>query len=53
MLQVRPPTPKAKPWTPEDSAELYNIPGWGTPYFDVNSKGQLVVKPHGAGAFAA
>jgi arginine decarboxylase-like protein len=50
LTQVRPASPLVRPWTPEDSSELYNIPGWGTPYFDVNSKGHLVVRPHGTGA---
>lgn len=27
--------------------ELYNILGWGEPYFTVNSKGHLCAKPHG------
>jgi arginine decarboxylase-like protein len=49
QVQARPPSASLRPWTPEDSSELYNIPGWGTPYFDVNSKGHLVVRPHGTG----
>jgi arginine decarboxylase len=27
--------------------QLYNILGWGEPYFTVNSKGHLCAKPHG------
>ena len=44
---------KARSWEPEDSAELYNIGGWGWPYFEVNSAGHLAVRPHGAGELAA
>ena len=28
-------------WTVQDSAELYHIPAWGSPYFGVNEKGNL------------
>ena len=31
-----------KKWTIEDSKELYNINGWGTSYFGVNDRGQVV-----------
>jgi arginine decarboxylase len=34
-------------WTVQDSAELYHIPAWGSPYFGVNAAGNLTVK-HGA-----
>ncbi|MBO5612021.1 MAG: biosynthetic arginine decarboxylase [Prevotella sp.] len=34
-----------KKWTIEDSKELYNLNGWGMPYFDVNSEGNVVVTP--------
>jgi arginine decarboxylase len=33
-------------WTIEDSAELYNIRGWGTDYFSVNAKGNVSIKPN-------
>ncbi len=36
-----------RPWTPQDSAELYNIGGWGLPYFTINDAGHLAVSPHG------
>ena len=36
-------------WTIEDSAELYNIKGWGVGYFDVNKKGNVVVSPQKKG----
>lgn len=32
-------------WRIEDSAELYNINGWGVNYFSINEKGNVEVKP--------
>ncbi|MDI3527406.1 MAG: arginine decarboxylase [Tenuifilum sp.] len=32
-------------WRIEDSAELYNITGWGVKYFSINEKGNVVVTP--------
>ncbi|QPJ66295.1 MAG: biosynthetic arginine decarboxylase [Candidatus Nitrohelix vancouverensis] len=32
-------------WTVDDAKELYNIPGWGAGYFDVNQQGHVVVRP--------
>ena len=32
-------------WRVEDSAELYNITGWGRNYFSINDKGHVVVTP--------
>ncbi len=32
-------------WRIEDSAELYNITGWGINYFSINDKGHVVVTP--------
>lgn len=32
-------------WRVEDSAELYNINGWGRQYFSINEKGHVVVTP--------
>ena len=32
-------------WRIEDSAELYNINGWGRKYFSINEKGHVVVTP--------
>ena len=32
-------------WRIEDSAELYNITGWGVNYFAINEKGNVVVTP--------
>lgn len=32
-------------WQIEDSAELYNINGWGVDYFSINEKGHVTVTP--------
>lgn len=32
-------------WRIEDSAELYNIKGWGRSYFSINNKGHVQVTP--------
>jgi arginine decarboxylase len=32
-------------WRIEDSAELYNIQGWGVNYFSINEKGNVTVSP--------
>jgi arginine decarboxylase len=32
-------------WRIEDSAELYNINGWGVDYFYINEKGNVAVRP--------
>ena len=32
-------------WRIEDSAELYNIPGWGLKYFSINERGHVQVTP--------
>ena len=32
-------------WRVEDSAELYNINGWGRQYFSINEKGNVTVTP--------
>ncbi|HLN22131.1 MAG TPA: biosynthetic arginine decarboxylase [Bacteroidales bacterium] len=32
-------------WRVEDSAELYNINGWGVNYFSINEKGNVIVTP--------
>ncbi|MDX9948538.1 MAG: biosynthetic arginine decarboxylase [Bacteroidales bacterium] len=32
-------------WKIEDSAELYNVNGWGVNYFSINEKGNVEVKP--------
>lgn len=37
--------PTPKPWTLEDSSELYNLQGWGLNYFAINPKGHVTVQP--------
>ena len=32
-------------WRIEDSAEIYNIGGWGLKYFSINDKGHVQVVP--------
>jgi arginine decarboxylase len=32
-------------WRIDDSAELYNITGWGINYFSINEKGNVIVTP--------
>ena len=32
-------------WRIEDSAELYNINGWGVNYFSINENGDVIVTP--------
>ena len=39
---------KPQSWSPEDSKKLYNLTGWGAPYFNINDNGNLVVSPAGA-----
>ncbi len=34
-------------WTTEQSAELYNLPGWGCPYFSIAADGRVDVHPEG------
>jgi arginine decarboxylase len=33
------------PWTIDDARALYNVEGWGSGYFDINAKGNVVVRP--------
>jgi len=37
----------ARPWTIEDSEQLYRIDGWGDPYFSINAAGHVTVSPGG------
>jgi arginine decarboxylase len=39
--------PPSKVWTVEDSEALYQIRGWGEPYFSVNAAGHVTVAPKG------
>ena len=36
-----------RPWTAEDSRVLYQVQGWGDPYFRVNNQGHVQVHPDG------
>ena len=36
-------------WTIADSAKLYNIEGWGEPYFKIDRTGNVTVSPQGTG----
>ncbi|HQH28213.1 MAG TPA: arginine decarboxylase, partial [Oligoflexia bacterium] len=36
-------------WSAEKSRTLYGIDNWGAGYFDVNSRGHIVVRPAGPG----
>ena len=31
-------------WTVEEAREHYNIRGWGAGFFDINSKGNFIVR---------
>jgi len=44
---VPPAATSPKPWTIEDSEELYRILGWGEPYFSINEAGHVTVSPKG------
>eukprot|EP00884_Botryococcus_braunii_P003545 jgi/Botrbrau1/13191/Bobra.0351s0004.1 len=37
-------------WTPQDSSQIYNVSGWGGPYFSVGENGNVMVKPRGSGS---
>jgi arginine decarboxylase len=39
--------PTPTPWTVEKSETLYQIKGWGEPYFSVNEAGHVIVAPKG------
>ncbi len=34
-------------WTTRDSKELYNIDGWGSGFFGINERGNVVLRPNG------
>ncbi len=42
----RPNTYIMRKWRIDDSAELYNIHGWGVNYFSINEKGHIIVTPN-------
>jgi arginine decarboxylase len=37
-------------WTTKDAVELYNVSGWGRPFFDINDAGNIEVTPAGPGS---
>ncbi len=37
-------------WTIKDAIELYNVNGWGRPFFDINEAGNIEVSPAGPGS---
>ncbi|GJN29761.1 hypothetical protein PR202_gb18079 [Eleusine coracana subsp. coracana] len=39
-------------WSADLSSALYNVDGWGAPYFFVNDDGDVAVRPHGAATLA-
>ncbi len=41
--------PQERPWTAKDSEALYQVQDWGYPYFSVNDKGRVEVRPNPAG----
>lgn len=34
-------------WTVEDSVDLYGIRNWSSGYFDISSKGEVIIRPYG------
>ncbi|CAI0375052.1 unnamed protein product [Linum tenue] len=42
-----PPASITTAWSPDRSASLYCVDGWGAPYFAVNDSGNISVRPHG------
>lgn len=34
-------------WSVSDSSQLYRVAGWGAPYFGINSRGNVSVRPFG------
>lgn len=36
-------------WSIEDSNEIYNVSGWGSAYFGINSEGNMTVSPRATG----
>ncbi len=43
------PDKRMRKWRIEDSAEMYNINGWGVKYFSINKDGNVVVTPKNNG----
>ncbi|KAK9843109.1 hypothetical protein WJX74_007147 [Apatococcus lobatus] len=47
LVSDHPVAASKKGWQPRDSAKLYNVAGWGSPYFHVDRAGQVCVNPCG------
>lgn len=48
LLQREPARPDSlRPWTVNDSVELYNVRGWGHGFFDINELGHAIIRPRG------
>jgi len=41
-------TNKKNRWSINQSDEMYNISGWGDPYFSINRKGEIAIHPKGS-----
>src|SRR6202000_1005819 len=39
------PNNSAAPWNVESARALYNVPGWGAKYFDINDAGHVIARP--------
>uniref|UniRef100_A0A7I4E773 Arginine decarboxylase n=1 Tax=Physcomitrium patens TaxID=3218 RepID=A0A7I4E773_PHYPA len=37
-----------KSWSVQKSSDLYRVGGWGAPYYKINSRGNMAVRPFGA-----
>ena len=37
-----------KPWSVQNSSQLYRVDGWGAPFFKINARGNMAVRPQGA-----
>ncbi len=46
IIPVPAPEAPPAPWTVDDARALYNIEGWGAGYFDINERGNVVVRPN-------
>ncbi len=45
IIPAAAPEAPAAPWTVDDARALYNIEGWGAGYFDINDRGNVIVRP--------
>ncbi len=46
IIPAAAPEAPAAPWTVADARALYNIEGWGAGYFDINDRGNVIVRPN-------